>query len=61
MLFGALLSIVNNEDEDGRAACEGLLCCLQVPHVRMAKWIVDSSPFCQLIVGTTMPSDTLRH
>lgn len=51
MIFMALLSLMNDNDEDADAAVEGLLCCVQLPDPRVAAFIVQHTSFASELVG----------
>lgn len=48
--FTALLTLLNSEHEDGEAARDGLLCCLQLPVEGVSRFVVHHTLFCEQLV-----------
>jgi len=45
LLFTSLLSLLNDGDDYANVAIEGLLCCVQLPDHRIARFIIEHTSF----------------
>ena len=51
LLFTALCTLLNDNDDEGRAALEGLLCLVQLPSVRITQFVIKDTDFAQRLVS----------
>lgn len=50
LIFSALLSLLNDNDQYSAKAIESLLCCVQLADRRVARYVVNSTDFNQQLV-----------
>lgn len=57
LLFSALCTLINDSDDDARAALEGLLCLVQLPSARVSRYVVQDTDFAQRLVRALVCAD----